>query len=158
MPICIEKKLLLSGETQIYPCDLVRLDNGFGILRYVVDRVYTVAGIRLAPGDVTYAFYWTDRPYTLYTWNPDANGTIVYYFNIADSIVHSRNEFSWRDLVLDILVDGSGEKHVLDEDEIPPSLEPGLREYIDASKMTVLSNGDDILNEVAPLVRSMHVG
>ena len=158
MPICIEKKLLLSGETKTYSCELVRLDKSFGILRYVIDRVYTVAGIRLAPGDVTYAFYWTDRPYTLYTWNPDANGTIVYYFNIADAIALSRNEFSWRDLVLDILIDGSGEKHILDENEIPPALEPGLREYIEESKMTVLASGDAIINEIAPLVRSLHFG
>ena len=156
MPLCLEKKHTLSGEVQTYTCELVRLDEGFGILRYVIDRDFTVAGISIMPGDVTYAFYWTDRPYTLYTWDPDGKDRIVYYFNIADAVVLSRNEFSWRDLVLDVLVDGSGEKHVLDEDEIPPALEPGLRNYIEASRMTVLASSDDIINEIAPLARSLH--
>lgn len=157
MSICIEKKQTLSGEIQTYSCELVRLDDNFGVLKYVIDREYTVADVQLAPGDVTIALYWTDRPYTLYTWNPSGNDAIVYYFNIADRVVLSQGEFSWRDLAVDILIDGSGEKHILDEDEIPPRLEAGLREYIEQARDTVLSSSQAIIKSIEPLVRSRHL-
>ncbi len=68
MHACLEKKLTLAGKIETYSCDLVSLRNGIGILRYVIDREYDVAGFRLAPGDVTLAVYWENRPYTLYVW------------------------------------------------------------------------------------------
>ncbi len=156
MPLCIEKKHTLSGEIQTYSCELVRLDDNVGVLKYVIDREYTVADVRLAPGDVTIALYWTDRPYTLYTWNPSGHGAIVYYFNIADRVVLSQGEFSWRDLAVDILIDGSGQAHILDEDDIPPALQPELRGYIEDAKHFVFSSYRDIIGEVEFLVGSLH--
>ena len=105
MAPCLEKKLTLSGETETYPCELVSLRGGVGILRYVIDRDYDVAGFRLAPGDVTLAVYWEERPYTLYIWLRKKQAGRAYYFNVADSIVLGTDEFIWRDLAVDILVD-----------------------------------------------------
>jgi protein associated with RNAse G/E len=152
MPICLEKKRTLSGETQTYSCELLHFEKGFGVLRYVIDREYDIAGLKLVPGDVTIALYWEDRPYTLYLWLRKTGGA-AYYFNIADQIFLSRQEFRWRDLAVDILVDPQGMVHVLDEHELPPDLEASLARSIQAAKDHVLDSLDTIIQEADRAVR-----
>ncbi len=155
MTRCLEKKILLSGAVQLYDCELLCLEKNFGILKYVLDRAYTVHGIDLLPGDVTFAFYWTDRPYTLYVWNLRRTGEKIYYFNIADNIVLSAGEFAWRDLVVDLLVDPRGNVHILDEEELPPLLPPGLLNSIEHTKNRLLSSYREIIEEALSLLRGV---
>lgn len=154
MTPCLEKKLTLSGDVQTYSCELVSLRDGVGILRYVIDREYDVAGYRLAPGDVTLAVYWEGRPYTLYVWFRKGRRDRAWYFNIADSVALAPREFTWRDLAVDILVDGSGGVQVLDEHELPPDLEPDLAGYIAAARDHVLAHCGDILKEAEGLLKT----
>jgi hypothetical protein len=120
MPLCIETKLTLSGETKTYCCELLQFGSGLGVLRYVIDREYDVHGVELAPGDETIAVYWEERPYTLYI---------------------------WRDLAVDILVDGRG-VHVLDEHELPATLDADLGRYINEAKASVLERHEDIIHDI----------
>ena len=83
MTQCLETKRTLSGNTERYQCELVSLQDGFGILRYVTDQHYDIAGFRLSPGDETLALYWANAPYTLYIWHRKTQGDRAYYFNIA---------------------------------------------------------------------------
>ena len=152
MPPCIETKILLSGEIQRYECDLIYLDDRFGILKYTVDREYHIDTVTLYPGDVTYAVYWADRPYTLYTWRLDRREGALYYFNIADRISIMPKEFTWRDLVVDILVDGARDVHVLDEDELPLTLSPGLLRYIESAKVRILNIYEKVVFEAETLL------
>jgi hypothetical protein len=147
LPRCQETKITLSGETKTYPCELISLNNGAGILRYIIDREYDVHGVKISPGDETIALYWEDRPYTLYIWRGQAAQDTAYYFNIADRISLTPREFIWRDLVVDILVDNRG-VHVLDEDELPPSLDAGLIRSIREAQAHVLANHPRIIKEV----------
>jgi hypothetical protein len=143
---CRETKITLSGETKTYPCELVSLENGAGILRYVIDREHDVHGVKLSPGDETMALYWEDRPYTLYVWRKQAVQDTAYYFNIADRISLTSQEFVWRDLAVDILVDSRG-VHILDEDEIPAGLDAGLLSSIREAQAHVLANHPRIIEE-----------
>jgi hypothetical protein len=146
MPLCIEKKTLLSGEVHTYSCGLLHYESGFGILRYIIDREYDVQGVKLAPGDETVALYWEDRSYTLYIWRRKPAEAPVYYFNIADRVRLSPHIFAWRDLAVDILVDGRG-VHVLDEDELPPGLDAGLLRSIREAQAHILNNYPRIIKE-----------
>jgi hypothetical protein len=146
MPVCIETKITLSDETKTYRCELLHFGSGFGVLRYVIDREYDVHGVGLAPGDETIALYWEDRPYTLYIWRKRTAETPIYYFNIADRISLTPQEFIWRDLAVDILVDSRG-VHVLDEDELPSGLDAGLLHSIRETQAHILSNYPRIINE-----------
>jgi hypothetical protein len=148
---CRETKITLSGEIKTYLCELVSLNNGLGILRYVIDREYDVHGVVLAPGDETIALYWEDRPYTLYIWHRRTEETPVYYFNIADRISLAPREFIWRDLAVDILVDGRG-VHVLDEHELPADLDFDLGRYIREAQAHILVHYDDIIQNVHMLM------
>jgi hypothetical protein len=146
MRLCIEKKTLLSGEVHTYPCELLHYESGSGILRYVIDREYDIHGVKLSPGDETIALYWEGRPYTLYVWRRRAVQDTAYYFNIADRISLTPQEFIWRDLTVDILVDGRG-VHVLDEDELPSDLDTGFLRSIREAQAHILSNYPRIINE-----------
>ncbi len=149
MATCVEQKVLLSGERHEYLCDLALLADGtFGILRYTIDREYDVGGIALKPGEVTLAFYWTDRPYTLYTWRHNGAGQGLYYFNIADRVSLAPTRFTWRDLVVDILVSEYELPHILDENDLPSNLNSELFNYIERTKQHILKHYRHIIEEV----------
>jgi Protein of unknown function (DUF402) len=148
MPPCIERKILLTGVIHEYPCDVVLYTERFGILRYVLDRQHSIGKFSLEPGDITYALYWSDRPYTLYTWRLRNSGRMLYYFNIADSISLQPDTFIWRDLVVDILIDDELSVQILDEQELPLYLEPTLRDTIERAKKHILDFYASIIREV----------
>jgi hypothetical protein len=154
MNSCIEKKITLSGGTETYQCELLSLKDGVGVLRYVIDRSYDIAGHILSPGDITFAVYWQGRPYTLYVWLRREQRDRSYYFNIADSVLLRPEEFLWRDLVVDILVDSAAKARVLDEHELPHDLPPDLLEYIVKAKEHVLTNFRDIIEEADKLIEA----
>ncbi len=147
MQQCREIKHTLSGDTQTYSCDLLQYKPGFGILRYVIDREYSVADYKLFPRDVTYGLYWEDRPYTLYVWDLTRINSKLYYFNVADSISLLPEEFVWRDLTVDVLIDGGNRIRVLDEQDLPPDLSQELREYIKRAADLVIGGHRDIIRE-----------
>lgn len=149
---CIEKKILLSGAVHEYPCHLIHFSDGFGILHYVIDREYVVGGIPLHVGEITYALYWADRPYTLYSWRLKRLDGALYYFNIADSISLAPREFLWRDLAVDILVDPQKAVRVLDEHELPQNLPRELREYIRGAQAYLLGHYLEIIREADVLL------
>jgi predicted RNA-binding protein associated with RNAse of E/G family len=154
MPFCLEKKILLSGEVKTYDCRLLHCEEHVGILSHVIDREYDVNGTKLLPGDLTCAVFWPERPYTLYTWNLPRMGRTLYYFNIADSISLSPREFIWRDLVVDILIDGNGAPRMLDEHELPPALDETLHRYILSAKDHILARHRRIIAEADALLRA----
>jgi hypothetical protein len=154
MSICIEKKLTLSGKVYLFDCELLLLNSGLGVLRYVIDREYTVDGIKLRPGDITHALYWTDRPYTLYIWHLTRD-RVVHYFNIADRISLQPREFLWRDLAVDIVIDDGRNIRVLDEDELPDNLDPELSRYIQNANATIMREYTSIIQEANVIVSTL---
>jgi len=152
MPLCIERKHTLSGAVQEFSCEAVLLREGFGVLRYVIDRPYDINGTPLLPGDVTCALYWEDRPYTLYVWNLKHGAGMLYYFNIADGVTLRPGAFAWRDLVLDIVVDGQGNATILDDHELPPDLDDGLARYIRGAVDHVLGHYREIIREADEII------
>lgn len=152
MKRCKERKRYLSGAEVTFECELVALEDRFGILKYVIDQQWQLHGLTLGPGAVTYAFYWVDRPYNLYWWLDEDGETIGHYFNLADSVELSAREFVWRDLVVDILVLPTGQVQVVDEEQVPDALDEALRAYIEAGKQAVLWDYRAIVEEAAALL------
>jgi predicted RNA-binding protein associated with RNAse of E/G family len=152
MRSCTERKRYLSGAEVVFECELVALEDPLGILKYVLDRRWQVHGLTLPPGTLTYAFYWTDRPYNLYWWMDGDGRTVGYYFNLADSVELSAREFLWRDLVIDVLVRPGGGMQLIDEEELPDALEGELQAYIQAGKRLLLRDYRAIIEEVAALL------
>ena len=153
MQNCLEIKHTLSGGTQTYSCELLQYKPGFGVLRYVIDREYDIAGYKLLPGYITFGLYWEDRPYTLYVWDLSRISTRLHYFNIADSISLRPGEFVWRDLTVDILIDTRGGIRVLDEQELPHNLSQKLGLYIRRAVDLVAKQHQEIIREAAEQIK-----
>ena len=155
MRVCKERKRYLSGDEVTFECELIALENKSGILKYVLDQEWQVQGLTLRPGDVTYAFYWTDRPYNLYWWVKRDGQTVGFYFNLADSVSLSPHEFVWRDLIVDVLILPGGQVQVIDEGEVPDDLDGELGALIASAKQQVLQNYPVIIKDArAMLARS----
>jgi uncharacterized protein len=149
---CLEIKRKLDGTEQRFACELVALQPPVAVLRYLVDREWRVSDIRLSPGCVTYAVYWTDRPYNVYWWVDAQGESLGYYFNVADSVRLTAELVQWRDLSLDVLVHNDGTAEVLDEHELPPDLDDRLRRYIVKAKNEVLGGGTALTAEIRAIV------
>ncbi len=157
MSLCIEKKLTLTGKIFLFECELLHLEKNFGLLKYVIDRSYEVSTLKLHSGDITYALYWTDRPYTLYIWRLQ-NGQVNYYFNIADSVSLSPKEFIWRDLAVDVLIDAEKNAQVLDEDELPENISPELSSFIEHGKRMIVRHYRRIIREADDILQGILAG
>ncbi len=153
MNTCVEIKQTLSGAIQQFTCELVALEEDYGILRYCISERVSVGHVLLLPGAVTYAVYWIGRPYNVYWWRDPQGETLAFYCNIADSTRLSPAEFRWRDLTLDILIHPNGEIAILDQDQLPPNLPGPLKSYIDLAKQHVVDNARRIVEEVQELVK-----
>lgn len=169
---CIERKIRLSGEEVSYECELLALEEGYGVVRYVIERDRSVDGLLLPAGTVTLGLYFADRPYNLYYWiapreaasaggaeapagAADRGGAaddpwardIAYYFNIAEPLDLTRETIAYRDLVVDVLVLPDGTARVLDEEELPGNLDQELRGRIAAARDRILANRVRIIAE-----------
>ena len=119
---CKEVKYRYNGDTSEYLCERLYYNGDFGVLRYVIDRSYAVGGISLEPGTVTNAFYWKDRPYNIYRWISPEGCKYADYFNIVDMVELKPEIFSYRDLIIDVIVTLQGIPEIMDREEIPDTM------------------------------------
>jgi len=150
-----ERKTRLDGTTAEYECEGLVVEPGKrAILRYVIDRARQVGDVELRPGVVTIAHYWVDRPYNAYHWL-DRTRTVGLYISIADRTVIEATNVSYRDLVVDALLRPSGAVDILDEDELPPDLEPGARKTIADALEALITNGRRLCAEIERETRNV---
>ncbi len=139
---CLEIKKLYSGQIKQYLCSLIHLDENFGILQYRLKKDYKVNDLCLPEGTISLGFFWHNRPYNIYQWYQN-NELIATYFNISDHTRLSNNEFSWRDLILDILILPGMAVKILDEQELGIITDTSLLEYIDESQKNIRNNYEE---------------
>lgn len=146
-----EHKHRLDGRIQTFPCDALEIAAQRAVLRYVTRQGATVAGVAIPTGAVTYAVYWTDRPYNIYLWTAPDGRTLGYYFNIATDTRIGPEALHWLDLEVDVLVAPGGSVRVLDEDKLPADLSPAHRGTI-AEALAALRDGPALMAAVDAIV------
>lgn len=141
LPVYREIKHRLTGPTQEFACGRLRYEatGAAAALLFVSDRPRAVADLPLPVGTVTFAYFWSDRPYNAYHWMDAAGATLGLYFNVADSTTIGPDELVFRDLVVDVLVRPEGVPVVLDRDELPAELPFALHRRIEAATERVLA-------------------
>lgn len=148
LPEIVEIKTKLDGRTKRFPCRLVaRGDDGLVVL-FVSSAACVVGGVELAPGTVTFGYFWPDRPYNAYLWLTAGGEEIGCYFNVADRTVIDGDTLAWRDLALDVFVDRSGRPRVLDADEIPRNLAAATRLAIDQTRRHLVARGPQLADQL----------
>jgi predicted RNA-binding protein associated with RNAse of E/G family len=124
-----ERKTRLDGSVVEYTCEPLVVEAGRrAVVRYVTEQDRPLEGtdLVLRKGTVTVGHFWIDRPYNVYHWL-EAGKTIAFYVSIAADTTIDPVAITYRDLVVDVLVRPSGAIEILDEDELPPSIEPRYR-------------------------------
>lgn len=120
------------------------------MLRYVIPKERALEGTALVlpAGTLTLGHYWTDRPYNVYHWVDRAGRTLAYYCSIARDTTITDDEVAYTDLVVDVVIDTEGRAFVLDEEDLPPDLDP-------SDRRTIASALDQLLAHPARLAREI---
>jgi len=108
----------------------------------------------LRKGTVTVGHFWTDRPYNVYHWL-DGGRTIAFYVNIATDTTIDAIAIAYRDLVIDVLIRPSGAIEILDEEELPPTIEPRYRLAIAKAIETCVTEGRRLAAEIERETRAV---
>jgi predicted RNA-binding protein associated with RNAse of E/G family len=153
----VEVKRTLDGKIVEYPSQCLLLEPGArAILAYEIEVAEEIAGGRLVlpAGTRGYSYFWFDRPYNVYHWLL-GGATFGYYVNIGR--VHSvgDGELVWDDYAVDVLVLPDGTVEVLDEDELPETLDPALRKLIAEATSRVLAELEGIVEAVERETRAL---
>ncbi len=152
-----ERKTRLDGTVVEYPCVALVVEPGRrAVVRYVVDRERRLEGtdLVLRAGTVTIGHFWTDRPYNVYHWLEDGR-TIAFYVNIASDTTIDRGTIAYTDLVVDVLLRPSGASEVLDEEELPPDLDPRHRLTIAKALETCVTEARRLMTEIERETRAV---
>jgi Protein of unknown function (DUF402) len=143
----IEVKRRLDGTVRTYPCEGVEVADGHAVLLYRITASGRVADVSLAPGTLTVAYYWTDRPYNVYHWIAPSGDTLAYYFNLSGPVRIGLDRVEWEDLEVDVLVTPDGRVQVLDEDAVPAAAAARLPE-IARARERVLADRRTVVEQV----------
>ncbi len=150
-----EIKTTLGGERKTFDCELLRLDEHEAVVVYRMPRDVRLEDVLLPKATLSLGYFWRERPYNAYHWIDARGDTLALYFNIADRTRISPEVIEWRDLTVDVLITPDRRCRVLDEDELPPALDPWLAAYIDAARAELCRDPLSLLAEYDKLSRSL---
>ena len=145
-----ERKTRLDGSVVEYACERLVVEQGRrAVVRYVTEQDRPLEGtdLVLRKGTVTIGHFWTDRPYNVYHWL-DGGKTVALYVSVATDTTIEPGAIAYRDLVVDVLIRPSGAIEILDEDELPPSIEPRYRLAIAKALETCITEGRRLSAEI----------
>ena len=152
-----ERKTRLDGSVVEYACEPLVVEEGRrALVRYVTERDRPLEGtdLVLRKGTVTVAHFWTDRPYNVYHWL-DGGRTVALYVSIATDTTIDLAAIAYRDLVVDVLIRPSGAIEILDDEELPPSVEPRYRLAIAKALETCVTEGRRLITEIERETRAV---
>jgi predicted RNA-binding protein associated with RNAse of E/G family len=152
-----ERKTRLDGSVVEYVCETLALEPGRrAVVRYVTEQDRPIEGtdLVLRKGTVTVGHFWTDRPYNVYHWL-DRGRTVALYVNIATDTTIEPGIVAYRDLVVDVLIRPSGAIEILDEDELPPTIEPRDRLAIAKAIETCVTEARRLTAEIERETRAV---
>jgi predicted RNA-binding protein associated with RNAse of E/G family len=152
-----ERKTRLDGSVVEYACEPLVVEEGRrALVRYVTsaDRPIEGTDLVLRKGTVTVGHFWTDRPYNVYHWLDGAK-TVALYVNIATDTTIDSTAIGYRDLVVDVIIRPSGAIEVLDEEDLPPSIEPRYRLAIAKAIETCVTEGRRLAAEIERETRAV---
>jgi predicted RNA-binding protein associated with RNAse of E/G family len=145
-----ERKTRLDGSVVEYACEALVVEPGRrAVVRYVVDRVRALAGtdLVLKAGTVTIGHFWVDRPYSVYHWRDDGR-TIALYVSVTADTTIDAHAIAYTDVVVDVLLRPSGAIEILDEEELPATIEPRYRLAIAKALETCVTEPRRLLAEI----------
>lgn len=143
----LEIKTGLDGRVQEFDCIVAARSDDHVVIRYRMVYNHDLHGVPLFAGELTFGYFWFDRPYNLYHWVRADGSTAAWYFNIGSVTAFDGSVLHWRDDAVDILATPDGRVRVLDEDELPHDLDRATRNAIDGARDLVLAELSELIRE-----------
>jgi predicted RNA-binding protein associated with RNAse of E/G family len=152
----VEVKRTLDGRVIEYPAEPLVVEHQRAVLLYRLEVAEVIAGgrITLPAGTLSFGYFWFDRPYNVYHFT-GAGDTLVYYVNIGRFRSLSETELVWDDYAVDVLAFPRGSVEVLDEEEVPETVDESIRAFIAEAKARVLRDLEAILAAVEQETRRL---
>jgi predicted RNA-binding protein associated with RNAse of E/G family len=152
----VEVKRTLDGKVIEYPAELLVSEDERAVLLYRLDEHEVIGGgrITLPAGTLSFGYFWVDRPYNVYHFTHGGD-TLVYYINIGRIHSLTDSELAWDDYAVDVLAFPDGTVEVLDEDEVPETVDESVRDFIAATTSQVLRDLDAIVGAVEQETRRL---
>ena len=151
----LEVKRTLTGRVKTFSCSAVEITPRRAVIRYQSASLRRIADVDLPAGTVTFAYYWTDRPYNVYHWMFPDGQTLAYYFNLSGPAHIAGDQVVWEDLEVDVLVTPDHRIQVLDEDRLPDTLGADRRAEIAAAQARVLEDQALVVAEIERSSRAL---
>ena len=155
MTAITEIKTTLAGERKTFACELLHRGPDEIVVAYRMPRDLELEDVLLRANTLSLGYFREDRPYNAYHWVDAGLASVALYFNISDHTRITAESVAWRDLAVDVLITPDGRCRVLDEDELPADIDPGLRRYIDAARAELCRDPLSRLDEYDKLSRSL---
>ena len=156
-PPITERKTRLDGSVVEYACEALVVEPGRrAVVRYVAEQDRPLEGtdLVLRKGTVTVGHFWIDRPYNVYHWL-ERGRTVALYVSIATDTTIEPGTIGYRDLVVDVLIRPSGALEILDEEELPPSIESRYRIAIAKALETCVTEARRLTAEIERETRAV---
>ncbi|MBS4192533.1 DUF402 domain-containing protein [Bacillus sp. FJAT-49705] len=123
----IERKIRYDSTEVEHSCIRLKAQKQNVVLFHKILDSFTMIAeqtrLTIPKGSYTIAYYWKDRPYNLYIWRDHNGNYLGSYFNIVKNTYMTDKLVSFEDLIVDIMVLPNGEYFILDEDELPESID-----------------------------------
>ena len=152
-----ERKTRLDGSVAEYACESLVVEPARrAVVRYVTEQARSLEGtdLVLPKGTVTVGHFWTDRPYNVYHFL-DRGRTVALYVSIATDTTIEPATIAYRDLVVDVLIRPSGAIDILDEHDLPPTIEPRYRLAIAKALETCVTEARRLTAEIERETRAV---
>lgn len=130
----IERKIGYNGKLVEHHCRLLKAGVEDVVLFHRIKDAFTMttnqSSLTIPEGSYTLAYYWKDRAYNVYVWRNHRGEYLGAYFNIVRNTNIDNEVVSFEDLIIDVLVFDDGNASVLDEEELPVSIEEFENGYV----------------------------
>ncbi|MGD6958762.1 DUF402 domain-containing protein [Rossellomorea aquimaris] len=130
----IERKIGYDGKSVEHHCRLLKAGVEDVVLFHKIEGAFTMttnqSSLTIPEGSYTLAYYWKDRAYNVYIWRDHRGEYLGSYFNIVRNTNVNNEVVSFEDLIIDVLVFPDGIASVLDEEELPVSMEEFENGYV----------------------------
>ncbi|GKU84128.1 DUF402 domain-containing protein [Niallia sp. NCCP-28] len=147
----IERKIRYDSKIVEYKCTLLKAQEQNVVLFHIIEDSFTMIAnqnkLTIPTGSYTIAYYWVDRPYNLYFWRDNKGKYLGSYFNIVKNTYINDKMVSFEDLIIDILAFPNGEYFILDEDELPESLEKFENGSVQHALNLLIESIDHVLSQ-----------
>ena len=155
-----ERKRKSDGTVYDYATELVHRDARFALVRFEIAQG---AGpprlpIRVPPGSVSYGYFWSGRPFSLYRWVGPDGELLAHRFDAVADVRISGEGVDYRDLILDWWAFPDGTLTEEDRDELEDAVAAGTfppddRRRAEEAARQVYSRYRHIIDEVERLER-----